>query len=102
MLGTIAAADATLSLKGTLGDGLPFTASVAASGFKTYRIFTRTIKGRANSYLAGQISLSAHPNSVEFPGRVSAIPIDNRLVWTKAPGTGDTTYRLGYGPLDKC
>jgi uncharacterized delta-60 repeat protein len=84
-----------LRLIGRLADGAPFTSVLKADPIAGYRLFARPYK-RVQSHLAGWLDLERHP---VLPDR-RYLPADiANLIWLKAPGLADKSYRSGFGPL---
>ncbi len=93
-------AKGNLKLAGKLADGQPLTATLAPGPAGDYRLFAQPYGKRAQSYLAGALSLAAR---ADLPAR-RHLPFSAgaRLIWAKTPSsakTPDKTYRAGFGPL---
>lgn len=90
-------AKAVMKLVLTLADGTKASATLMPGVDGGYRLFVNPYK-RLNSYVAGWLDLEDHP---DLPGRghIPTLRGDN-LVWTKAAGPKDKSYRLGIELLD--
>ena len=102
----IAATTGTLTLKGKTADGSAFTATLPPLAENTYLLWANPYGKRTNSFLAGRLALSAHPEQSRFPGRLVLSAESGLLTWQKAalPETTSTakrdlSYRAGFGPL---
>jgi alpha-tubulin suppressor-like RCC1 family protein len=86
-----------MNLKGQLGDGTPFTASMIPDGDYNpgYRLFVQPyLKTRAQSFLAGAFSLVPHPTMANRRYLEQA-----GLTWTKSGLATDASYRTGFTPV---
>lgn len=88
-----------LTLKGTLADGTPLTATAFADTEGTYRVFAKPYAKRLGSFLAGSLTLVEHPDSTRFPGRYHVPETEGLLFWIKAASPAkplDASCRLGF------
>ncbi len=85
-----------LSLRGTLGDGRPFTGTLLSDATNTYRLFVNPYN-RSESYLAGWLPLRPHPL---LDGRLYLPDEDDQeIYWAKTASRKDEAYRNGFEPL---
>jgi hypothetical protein len=108
---TIATANGVLGIKGFLADGSLLTASLnptlpsQAEG-PTYLLWANPYGSRTESFVAGVLPLSPHPEQTRFAGRHYTPFANGLFTWKKAglptnppPKTLDKSYRAGFGPL---
>lgn len=87
----------TLSLKGRLADGTPFSGSFAADASAGYRLFVQPYDTADNS-LGGWLRLTRWTKSPSPRFRVN--PTDGQdLYWHKPANPDDNHHRDGFGPL---
>lgn len=94
----INATTGSMSVAGKLADGTPVTATLAADADAGYRLFAVPYANRTNSFLAGWLDLTPHP---DLAGRKFVSQASNtQLAWSKLGSAKDTSYRGGFGILN--
>lgn len=85
-----------LKLVGKLADGTALTATLLPDAEGRYRLYANPYK-RLNSFVAGALPLTPHP---DLDGRGHIAESDGEsLIWTKAAGDKDKSYRAGIDLL---
>lgn len=87
-------AKGVMQLAGTLADGTPITASLLPDSNAGYQMYLLPYPGRRQSFCAANLKLKPHP---DLAGQKYIATTDwgSSLHWTKAIGSGDTSYREG-------
>jgi uncharacterized delta-60 repeat protein len=82
-----------MTLMGALPDGTKFTTTLMPDKNFVYRLYLLPYASRLDSYFAGALILSEHPDL--SPRRYIALADDVNLYWAKQAKTADSNYRSG-------
>lgn len=92
-----------LNLRGHLGDGTPFTASLATGLDDSFRLFALPYR-KTQGYLAGWFSLVARPHDTNTdpgadPGLFHVDPAASEDVYWLKAASADVAFPAGFGPV---
>jgi hypothetical protein len=98
------AGNANLSLAGKLADGTLLTATFKPTPNRAYRLWLAPYGARRDSFIAGNLQLQAHPDSLRTGFFYIPSDAGAHIYWRKAPLPStakprDRAYRAGFGPL---
>lgn len=89
-------AKGVLKLAGRLADGTALTGALMPDAAYGYRLLALPYK-RLDSHITGWLDLEDHPVLVNRKWIPATSAVD--LLWAKAPGAKDKSYRAGIGPV---
>jgi len=89
-----------LTFTGKLADGTPISGGLNPEPKGRYRLML--YGSRLSTYLSGQLSLMAHPDTERFPKSyyIPSSSEESFLVWANIGAPKDNSYRAGFGPLE--
>ncbi|MEI6715941.1 MAG: immunoglobulin domain-containing protein [Verrucomicrobiota bacterium] len=96
----IAPATGILTFTGKLADGTAISGGLKPDPKGGYRLLI--FGSRWNTYLSGQLSLMAHPDTGRFPNSfyIPSSSEESFLVWANVGDAKDNSYRAGFGPVN--
>ncbi|MEI6714269.1 MAG: HYR domain-containing protein [Verrucomicrobiota bacterium] len=96
----IAPATGFLTFTGYLADKTGIAGVLKPDAKGRYRLLI--YGSRLSTYLSGQLSLMAHPDTERFPNSfyIPSSSEESFLVWANTGGPKDNSYRPGFGPLE--